>query len=157
VTGFDGPYEYTLTSSYMPITDDHEPNDTRDTAAPIGVGATVEGMLFAGHVDSKTPEYDDFDDWFEVDLAAGSAQVRLANTPEDARMSIELFDQNNASVGEAHSGAPGEILTIAADGLSAGTYTVEVTSFGVGLVEAAGEGDALPDHATRAYELLVSQ
>jgi hypothetical protein len=151
------PYLYTLTTTWHAVVDAHEPNDTRDDAVPLALGRTVNGTLFAGFTSAEVPDGDPYDDWFSVDLAAGSFVAQLDDVATDARVSLTLYDDSNAEVASNYTGTPGESLTLEAEDLTAGTYTLRLGQFGLDVPHTTGDSPELPDHATRMYALTVTQ
>jgi hypothetical protein len=145
------PPEYTFSAVFTGVDDSYEPNDSRDDAVPIEVGDEVEGYLFQGYKSSTRPENDQ--DWFEVNLAAGSVTATL-NQPEGSSSYIYLVDSAGGAVKNAY-GAGGEDVTLTQTGLAIGTYYFNVQHYNSAMV--AGQGTTPPDLEAMPYVFQVTQ
>jgi hypothetical protein len=156
---FSKAYKYTLKATYTKVDDAFEPNDTRDQAKPIQIGAANSGFLFAGHTVATIP-YVAYEDWYKFTLAAGNVTAKLENVPLDITGQLELFDASGKSVASAYEITEGASVTLTLNGAAAGAYTLRVNPFGAGIVS-SGKGTAVPavvpDHFKRPYILTVTQ
>jgi hypothetical protein len=145
------PPEYTFSAVFTGVEDPYEPNDSRDDAVPIEVGEPVEGYLFQGYKSSAKPDNDQ--DWFEVNLAAGSVTATL-DQPEGASSYIYLVDSAGMAV-KSQYGAGGEDVTLSQTGLAIGTYYFNVQHYNSAMV--AGQGTTPPDLEAVPYVFQVTQ
>ncbi|HEY3499846.1 MAG TPA: hypothetical protein VGK73_34380, partial [Polyangiaceae bacterium] len=131
--------------------DAHEPNDTKQTAAPIELDTTYSAMM-------TDPWVSDLDrpvqDWFAVDLEAGTATVALSAVPSQGR--IEVYRVNPAG-GSTQLGAnnTGETRTFSAFSVpEAGTYYVMFQPYSgtSGFVKGVK-----PTYLTEPYTFRVTQ
>lgn len=158
VIGVPGPYRYTLTATYTALEDDYEPNDTREEATPIEVGETVTARLFAGFEDSVPPDAVAYQDWYEVELAAGTASIEVQNIPGDTRISVSFRDTDDAEIVVDSAADVGANLTVTTpEPIAAGTYRVRVSPAVSDVPLPYSDGDQTPDHFTRDYTLVVTQ
>ena len=145
------PPEYTFSAVFTGLDDPYEPNDSRDDAVPIEVGDEIEGYLFRGYSSSTRPENDQ--DWFEVDLSAGSVKATL-DQPEGSASYIYLVDSAGTAVKSVY-GAGGMDLTLEQTGLAIGTYYFNVQHYNSEMV--AGQGTTPPDLEAVPYVFQVTQ
>ena len=151
------PFRYTMTATYTATADFFEPNDTKATAKPIGVGTAINAYQSAGYV-TDTYSGDSFADWYSVVLAAGPPTIKFIPVPTDIPGDLSLFDPAGEKVGEMYTLTQGADVTLMADVAVAGTYTISLVPFGGGPLPADEiTGAAIPDHFTRPYTLLVTQ
>ena len=78
-----GAFKYTLTAAYTKIADAFEPNDTREIAKPITLGTPITAALFSGY-QSSALKMDEYKDFYNVTLAAGTVTAKVSNTPTDS-------------------------------------------------------------------------
>jgi hypothetical protein len=151
------PYKYTLTAGYTKVNDTFEPNDTRDAAKPLTLGAPVMAYFFSGFK-GKEIKGEEYQDWFSVTLATGMASIKLENVPTDVRPQIKLLDPTGAMVGVAdnYNVTPGGSIITKAMIEMAGPHRVVVDVFSVEPA-AAAKAMAVPDSFTHPYSLTVSQ
>jgi hypothetical protein len=72
--------------------DAHEPNNTRETAAPITLNADVSAQImipFASAAEQTAV------DWYSVPLEAGAASVSVSATPGGGRIRITRYNSAN--------------------------------------------------------------
>jgi hypothetical protein len=150
------PARYTLRTTYRKLEDAHEPNDTRDTAKAITVGAPVMAYLTAGFKGGQLREQD-WEDWYSVMLAPGAAMVKVENVPSNLQVQVHVFDAAmNREVGRAIGNNDGASATAMVPMTTpGGQYRIRVTVF----VPPAQAIAAMmpPDNFTRPYTLTVTQ
>jgi hypothetical protein len=152
-----GTFPYTLTLTYHKVDDPYEPNDTRDDPAPIALGAPVTAFFFTGYVYSQIAAADQ--DWYSVELAAGTVTLNVGNVPSDLRMQVQLLDSTRAPqttfVGLGAGSDVHGTFTVPAG--AAGTYYFIVQPFSFVVGSSSGAGPVPPDSFTRPYTLKVTQ
>jgi hypothetical protein len=146
------PPEYTFYATYTPLADEYEANNEREEAKPITVGEEVRGYSFQGYSSSTAPMNDE--DWYQVDLAAGSMQVTL-DQPETIGHYVYLYDETGAQKGSYTYGNPGVDVSYEWTSLDRGTYYVVVRYY-TGQ-KAKGQATAAPEFETEPYVLTVTQ
>lgn len=151
-----------LQTTWTPVVDDHEPNDSPDEATDISLvdGTTnafdpsATAYLFAGRDNSEPLVRADYDDWYSVTLTAGTVRVRISDVPEDVRLDAIIEDSTGAQIEHGYQADRGADLSLEAVA-TAGEHFVRVTMW---LVEdSKGRGSDLPSHFTETYELRVTQ
>jgi hypothetical protein len=153
--GFDKPYRYALKASYTKLEDAFEPNDTREQAKPITLGAPVNAFLFAGHATSNVTDYA-FYDFYKLPVTAAQVTVKLENVPLNVTGDLRLFDAEGREVASKYETTGGASVTLTHTVETAGDYSVRVGNFST-LPEVSGRVANVPDHFTRAYKLTTSQ
>ena len=158
-SAFKAPSRYTLKVTYTKVDDTFEPNDTRDTAKPITLGATAQPFIFAGYK-AKQVDAAAYQDWFSVTLAAGMVTVKVEDVPTDIRPDVHLYKPDGTEVNDArayNTTAGGSVMgksTLT----DAGSYKVMVEVFSVlpetGKTTMPG---VVPDSFKRPYKLTVTQ
>src|SRR5262249_42568936 len=124
------PNPYTFNATYVAVNDTFEPNDMRPQAKTITVGSAVHGFFYAGYATSTGPTDTDWDDWYKVTLAAGSAQISVTDVPSDATASFQLYDASGTIVpGTGIGSNDGASFSSSRTGLAAGDYTLKVSPF----------------------------
>jgi hypothetical protein len=157
VSSFAGErFGYTMKATYAPVADAFEPNDGREAATPIGLNMPYSAYYFAGYAGAAAPGEDRLQDFFAVDLAAGAATVALTNAPATFRADVRVFDPAGEQVASAYTTTPGANVTVNVNATAGGKYAIAVRHFSVA-PEYAGKADALPEHFTKPYQLLVTQ
>jgi hypothetical protein len=146
------PPEYTFYATYTPLADEYEPNNEREEAKPITVGEEVRGYAFQGYSSSTAPMNDE--DWYQVDLAAGSMQITL-DQPETIGHYVYLYDETGAQKGSYTYGNAGVDVSYEWMSLDRGTYYVVVRYY-TGQ-KAKGQATAAPEFETEPYVLTVTQ
>jgi hypothetical protein len=162
VAGFgtvnNAPAPYTMKVSYTKVDDALEPNNTKDTAKAITLGAPVTGFLFEG-IKTTPVKVEDVSDWYSVTGAAGNLTVTVENVPANLTAYVEIYDSAN-KMAYGYSGNDGANATVTLMGAAAGPYKILVRPFvvrqGLFFDKAALPTD-LPDHFTRPYKLTVTQ
>jgi hypothetical protein len=150
------PNPYTLRTTYVPIDDRYEPNDTRAEAQPIALGAPVRAFMFAGFRSSIAPRREAWEDWFKVTLAAGSVQIALTDVPRTIDGTLMMTDGNGAAVGILSvSSRPGMSVTFSHTGLAAGDYDIVVEPLAI--IEPHGAGSTPAPYVIGPYTLSVTQ
>lgn len=153
--GFEKPFRYTLTATYNKVTDPFEPNDTRASATPITLGTPVTATLFAGHQSSMI-DGREFDDFYKVEVAAGTVTAKVADVPTDTYPDLVLLDADGAELEHAYSTTMGANATVTMKAVTAGTVYLHVGVFS-SPPPSAGKGVMLPDHFSHSYKLTVQQ
>lgn len=135
--------ENRITPSLAP--DVFEGNDTRLTAANVGIGIGLHKQGLT--IDSPTDQ-----DWFRFDLARGDdITVRIDYAEAAAPLSLALTDAWGNSIGSSSAQAASK--TVTATGLSAGTYFVHVAGDGASTNTYGLAIDPAASSATRVYYL----
>jgi hypothetical protein len=147
-------YKYDLKVRYTKIDDTYEPNDTREAAKPITKGTPVSGYATAGYVTSEIAD-GAFDDWYSLDLAAGSATVKLDDVASNFWARVRILDASGNEVVSQQGSDRGANITKEATELVAGKHYVVVGVY-VGAPDSAKEGD-IPQSISRPYKLTVTQ
>ncbi len=105
-------------------TPDREPNDRREEAQPIRLGADTTGLL--GYVSRNER---DTEDWFRVDTGAeGVLSVSVA-AQESLRITLRLFDAEGRSL-RASTGGSTSSRDVERTELPAGVYFIRVARSG---------------------------
>jgi hypothetical protein len=146
-----------LTSTFAPVPDTFEPNDTPAEATPIAIGAPVDAFLFAGEV-AMTADGSAFDDYYQVTVtAAQAATVRIDNVPTDVAARLFLYRADQTEIARVATGHRGEALLMQPPlALDPGTYLVRVALWAE-VPAAVSAGADPPDHFAHGYQLTVSQ
>ncbi len=154
---FNAGFRYTLRAGYSRINDPFEPNDTRDTAKPITLGAANAAFMFAGHR-SGAVESGAFRDWYSVILGAGMVNVRVDDVPTNVRVEAFLYDADGSMVDAARMANDtfGGSINVTTAVLKPGPHRLELGTFPPA-PETSGKGNVLPDNYTRAYKVTVTQ
>jgi hypothetical protein len=151
VTQVQGPGRANLSATITRELDAYEPNEGFAEAAPIPVGSAITAQYITKHIDgaNNVP-----DDWYAIDLEAGTTTVSLTDVPENVRFGISSYDSNRKE----------EQLAITALGVL-GSWSFEVTTAGtyylefhepVGILDAFFSG-AKPAHLDASYTFIVTQ
>jgi hypothetical protein len=154
---FPGPYTYRLTSTFSPIADTFEPNDTPDRAAPITVGTPAAAFLYAGAA-TLTPNAADWDDYYRFEITASQpTTVRIDDVPTDLAVRLFLYGADQMELARISTGHKGEALVMQTPAaLDPGQYLVRVAPW-TDLPAPVSIGAEPPDHFTRSYQLTVTQ
>jgi hypothetical protein len=123
---------------------------------PIGVNMPYSAYYFSGYTSAAEPAEAQLQDYYAVELAAGTATVKLTNAPNTYTAAIDIAPVAGDSVGNSYTVTPGADVTINVNDLDAGKYLIKVTNFGSGF-RLAGDATALPEHFTKPYEISVTQ
>jgi hypothetical protein len=155
--GFTNPYRYTLKASYTKVNDSYEPNDTRDMARPLTLGAPLMAYFFSGFrgKDIKAEEYQD---WYSVTLAAGRASFKVESVPMNVRPQIKVYDAAGGmvAVADSYNVTPGGSIITSAMIETPGMHRVVIDVFSVE-PEAGAKAMTVPESFTHPYTLTVSQ
>jgi len=150
------PFPYHLEAVHHTIDDPSEPNDTRETAAQVALGAPIQAFMFAGHGEKGTIARAAYDDWFSFEAQGGDLDVRVQGLPPDVDLNAVLHDGQGAEVGKQPSNMLGGNLTFTLALPAPGRYTMQLGLF-TAKPKTAGAGSSLPDHFAKGYELTFSQ
>jgi hypothetical protein len=150
-------FEYTFAVSYTKIADPFEPNDTRDTPAPITTGQSIHAYFFSGFV-SSAPVTDQ--DWYSINLTAGSAMLSLTNVATNERLEVDLYNAADElmKIGVSANLGSGVIQPFTVP--TTGTYRIVVVPFSFTPGTQQGAVSTVTDvidSFTRPYTLLVTQ
>jgi hypothetical protein len=148
---------YNLNIVYTAVSDTFEPNDTRDAAKPLTLGAAANAFFAGGYSAGSSPGTA-YDDWYSVSLVAGRAvRVQLANVATTWKPYVEVYAPDNSEFDSKYVTTEGQSIDQTSPDLvtAAGLYKVRVYSF-AGYPSADGKGP-LADHLTRPYSITVSQ
>ena len=152
---FAEPYTYTLATTYTPVPDSSEPNDTLGAATPLTVGAPLQAYLFAGrHGAEDDPAA--YDDYYRFS-AVGSVTIRIEDVPSDVAPRLTLYGSDGNEAARVATGIRGGTLVLKALMLPGpGDPVVRVAPWS-DAPQSMGRGPAMPDHFTRPYKLTVTQ
>jgi hypothetical protein len=151
-----GPrFSYSLEAKYTKIQDAFEPNNDKASAKPLTLGTAIQASAAAVSANTALATGDD-QDWYKVTLAAGTATVKLENSPADYLCDVELIDDAGTGVAEKYTTDKGANCQVDAMSLTGGTYYVKVHSFG-GLPIRGAANTAPAAFVTGQYTLTVSQ
>ncbi|NOU26316.1 MAG: hypothetical protein HOO96_00290 [Polyangiaceae bacterium] len=95
------PARYDIEAEFVERIDTFEPNDDRSVAKTFVLGQKVEGAMLYGHR-SQSLDSADGDDWFAIQLAAGSVSVDIPGV-EGVSLTASLFDPQGTYVASASS------------------------------------------------------
>ncbi len=148
-------FGYTLFVDYTAIDDPFEPNDTRETPAPLALGTTVTAYAYAGFA-GDAPVTADYQDWYalQAPLAAGTVTIRIENVALNQTLRVGLYDVNHARL-DSKSGTIGASFDAVLDVATPGMYRIMIDP--TVPPDYAGNSQNLLDHFTRAYRLTVTQ
>jgi hypothetical protein len=149
------PVPYTLQLQYTAVVDAHEPNDTVAEARAVAAGSPVQAHVFAGFR-SGALRLAAYDDWFAVELRAGTATFRVEGVPADVAADLLVLDSKGRELAHEHGGAKGaSVVYKTPAALAAGSYRVKVAPQSLPL--AADKGPDVPASFTTAYTFTVIQ
>jgi len=152
--GTDADLGYDLVASWNAVDDQHEPNQTLDTATDITLGQSVTASCngFVGGVSSTAH------DWYRVTGAAdGTAVVTVTGAPSDITLQVVVFNEPtgvNVSVGEAPGPGEGFSATIP---VSAGVGAFAIEPVQTASEATFGDDDFAPPAFGTPYTFTVSQ
>jgi hypothetical protein len=154
---FVAPYTYRMTSSFTPVADAYEPNDSVAAAASMSAGAPIDAFLFAGATTASLGAAA-HDDYYRVALAADqSATVRISNLPTDVAARLFFYSADGVELARVTTGHKGEALTLVIPALAAAAdFAIGVSVFSEAPPTLVA-GATPPDHFTRAYSLSITQ
>ena len=153
--GVSAPNPYLFNATYHEVPDPNEPNDLRTEATPIEVGADVEGYMFAGWEYSTEIPPEEWNDWYVVDLEAGTTSILLSILASDASGDIRLYDSLGTQIDREYSSTNGSSVLLERDLATAGTYYVMVRPWNTGATR--GESADVPHYLTVPYTLTITQ
>lgn len=130
--------------------DENEPNNTPETATPIEIGTPVTGQ-FINPFASETSQ--DIDDWYAVELSAGTAILNLLEAPTEGRFYIRHVDEQGVSV-PIQTPASGVTEAWPFSVPASGTYLIHFDVYGGFLPFASG---LKPSYLREAYVFEVQQ
>jgi hypothetical protein len=143
---------YALEATWNPIVDPFEPNQNRETAAPLEVNTTIEAYFNTGAA-SQTPATD----WYSLELQSGAVRFDLADPPSDIRPDLRLFDSKGAEIFREYASNRGAEITVDRTIEEPGTYYLSVALFtGVSAYQ-GGTNTTVPAHFVQPYGLTVTQ
>jgi hypothetical protein len=145
------PPEYTFVANYTPLMDEYEPNDAREEAVPVNLDEDIRGYLFRGYTSKDAPGNDE--DWFEVNLSAGSVHAELDQPPTMASY-IYLYDSTGAQVHQVY-GAAGVDLVFDRANIEIGKYYFAVKHYTGGMM--SGQGTTVPALNPTEYVFRITQ
>lgn len=150
------PEKYAMKITYTKVADTFEPNNTKDTAKPITLGAQISAFMFEGFKTSKIlPE--DVVDWYTVPVTAGLVTVKIEGVPASMAADITTVDSTGHMVQKV--GEDGTNL-MAMHEVAAGALLIKVQPFFLGIddfFKRQTTPGMLPEHFTQAYKLTVTQ
>ena len=106
--GATAAYTYRLTTTYQPVGDAFEPNDTPEGAAAMPAGTALQAFMFAGAYDGAAA----YDDNYRFDAAAEMVTITMTDVPTDMAARIFLFRPDGSEVARVSSGLRGGALTL---------------------------------------------
>jgi hypothetical protein len=125
----NAPNPYRFQAVYHPVADTYEPNDQRTQAASISVGQAVEGYMFAGWEVSTGIPSAEWQDWYQVQLAAGTTTVLLSIAAADVDGSVTLFNPAGTQVASQSNNTEGATVQLDYTVPTAGTYYLRVNPY----------------------------
>ena len=153
-----GPaFTYDMKLTYTKNVDPAAAAKTKETAVQLVLGTASSGLFMAGYKAATIPD-SDYDRYFKIDLAAGTATVKLENVASDVLSQFEVIDSSNTVVATVTAGNAGANpastppVTIPA----MGTYYIVPGLYAGGRLKASGQG-AVPDSFTHKYTVTVTQ
>lgn len=150
-TGTGSPGMLELTIVDVPEVDAQEPNNDYDQAARIELGEIVTGQLLSPFVSlAENPN----EDWFELELAAGSATFELLDVPDDGQLQVVRRDAqgNPQTLGHTTAGA---IKSFPMTSLLAGTHQFLIVPYGKSVVSYASP--TKPSYFSEQYSFKITQ
>jgi hypothetical protein len=142
---------YAFEATWNPIVDPFEPNQDRETAAPIAVDTPVEGYFNAEARSGSVA------DWYSVELQSGPVRFDLTDPPSNVSSELSLFDSKGVRMLNEFTLTDGAELSVDRTLKEAGTYYVRVQPFSVPEGYRGGTDTTVPAHFVQPYTLTVSQ
>ncbi len=153
---FTVPYTYKLTTTYTPVLDGFEPNDTLEAATPLAVDAPLQAYMFAGRHRAEDDPVD-YHDYYRFTAVSGSVTIRIEDVPPNLAPRLTLFGFDGTEVARVSSGIKGSSVILKSPmPPGSGDLVVRVAPWS-DAPQSTGRGSSLPDHFTRPYKLIVSQ
>lgn len=151
---------YRFVPRFVPASasDDHGPNDHRDTARDIALGAETQGLLGYG-----IPPNFERDDWFRVTTDTHGALKVSAEAEEELAFRLSVFAAGQTRALAADTDGAASTRAATASALAPGTYLIHLQrTDGYGayrllpeLVAASGKSDPEPnDHRELAAPIM---
>ncbi|AGA33643.1 Dipeptide transport system permease protein DppC [Thioalkalivibrio nitratireducens DSM 14787] len=153
-----GAYRFLPTFVPASVSDDHGPNDHRDTARDIALGAETRGLLGYG-----IPPNFERDDWFRVTTDTHGALKVNAKAEEELAFRLSVFAAGQTRALAADTDGAASTRAATASALAPGTYLIHLQrtgGFGAyrllpELVAASGTSDPEPnDHRELAAPIM---
>jgi len=149
-------YAYRVTSTYAPVADAFEPNDSMDVAAAMSLGIPMQAFIFAGEQGAadNPAAYDDF---YRFSAAAEIATIKLDDVPADLAAKVFLLRADGSEVARVSSGQRGGALSLVTPmPLGQADHFIRVALW-ADPPASIGAGTSLPAHFTQPYTLSVMQ
>lgn len=113
--GFASTNPYTLNVSLTAVADPHEPNDAFHQAAPIVLGAPVQGYIFPGG---------DLD-YYHIQIpGAGEVRMEVTGVPANIEARLRVYNNNAALIHTKENLNGGEPLQASFQVAEAGSYRI---------------------------------
>lgn len=126
----EGPYTFRVRN--LNENDEFAPNHTIDTAYPINLGQSYNGVLVS--------QYER--DFYEFEAGAETMSFDVTNTGPDLNVGLVVYDSNREVIRKANVGTPGASLSQTWSGFGIGdTYYVRFTGTWPHHFEVDGDGD----------------
>lgn len=155
-SGNAAPYAYTLTATYHAVPDMFEPNDARESATGMAMGAPIDAYLFSGKRGGDA-SFEAYNDYYRFTPSGGSITVTMENVPSNLAARLFLYGPDGGEVARVSSGLKGGALTMQPPvTLSPAEHTLLVTVW-TDMPASFGTGDAIPEHFVKPYRLTVLQ
>lgn len=150
---------YDLVVTYTKFPDDNEPNDTRQTAKAIALDTDVKGVAGGGLDAKSTMKDEDYDDFFALDLKAGTVTATLKNPDPKMTLQVMLYDETGKTLEVESSPTLGaDVALVENTAVTAGKYFVAVRAVGYTFsTELAGSQETRPESFVTPYVLRVTQ
>ncbi len=145
------PARYDIEAELVERVDTFEPNDDRSAAKSITLGQKVEGAMLYGHR-SQSLNSPDGDDWFAIQLAAGSVSIDIPGV-EGVSLTASLFDPQGTYLASASS-TGNDIALRPAALATPGRYFIKLSTNDR---SGYGEGKKVPPFFSASYAMTVTQ
>jgi hypothetical protein len=139
-----------ITVSVTPENDEYEPNPSRDEAAPIALNTDITAQLIVPYVSTSDRSADDY---YQVELAEGSAIFRLLSTPSNLRYRVRLLPIGEGATQTVANTTVGDTGSWEFDVPTAGAYAVSVED----LEQVGAYFQSLEPHLVESYSFRVEQ
>lgn len=149
------PNPYTLLATYHQVPDVYEPNDVRADAKAITVGTPVEAYLTAGREYSTAIPEGEWEDWYKVELAAGTVDIVLAPNARDVDGKIVLYSSVGTQLVTKGDNTEGSSVELTHEIATAGTYYLKISPYEAARTE--GNTATVPYYLKQPYTLTVTQ
>lgn len=151
VTPYSNGGRVVLTPTWVESQDPYEPNETKDTAAPIAPTQDISAQMqrpYTTAADSTCL------DWFKVDLAAGAHTLSFTHLPDDVRPEVSVIGPDGANVAHMYGKNAGALFELSFTA-SAGAHYVSVADYS-GCPPSFFVGSTL-DSLTDVYTFKITQ